>query len=540
MGESPISVRAALESARFLMPTGNGVLPAGVAGVSPADARAKSPSELLRWAFSFPAMLGTFLVAAVFVVGRGFNVDPDVWWHTKAGQIILATHHWPTTDPFSFTAGGQPWIDCEWLGDILFAPVARWAGLQGLDALLIILGSGIMLALYAYATLRAKDSKAGFVASAVLLVLTSASFSLRPQMLGYLFLILTLIILERFRQGKVRSLWFLPPLFLVWVNAHGSWIIGLGVVFVYWTSGLLEFRLGGLEARRWTPQDRRSLSMAFLLSLCTIPITPYGPQIAAYPFEVAFKMPIGVGNVSEWQSMPFNLPGGKLFLGLILAFLVFQVICRFTWRLEELALFLFGTMMACLHLRFLLLFVPFSTPILATILARWVPPYSRSKDRYLLNAALMLAVVVGIVRFFPSQAELEKGISGNFPVRAVEYMHEHSVHGPIFNTYNFGTYLLWSDYKVFIDGRSDIYERSGAFSDYLFIDRLKPGALSVLQSYGVRACLLQRDEPLATMLAALPGWQKVYADNLSVLFVKHNGAASSDGQWGQTAPGRKE
>src|SRR5437899_1836834 len=262
-----------------------------------------------------------------------------------------------------------------------------------------------MVALYAYATLRAKDSKAGFVASAVLLVLTSASFSLRPQMLGYLFLILTLIILERFRQGKVRSLWFLPPLFLVWVNAHGSWIIGLGVVFVYWASGLLEFRLGGLEAKRWTPQDRRSLSMAFLLSLCAFLITHYGPQIAAYPFEVAFKMPIGVGNVSEWQSMPFNLPGGKLFLGLILAFLVLQVIYRFTWRLEELALFLFGTMMACLHLRFLLLFVPFSTPILATILARWVPPYSRSKDRYLLNAVLMLAVTVGIVRFFPSRAE---------------------------------------------------------------------------------------------------------------------------------------
>lgn len=531
MGESPISARAALESTRFSLPAGTADLPIDLAtAVARDSAEANRLTNLLRTLFSFPVMLGFFLVAGVFVVGRAFSVDPDVWWHTKAGGIILSTHHWPTTDPFSFTAGGQPWIDCEWLGDILFAPMAQWAGLQGLDALLIILGSAIMLALYAYATLRAKDSKAGFVASAVLLVLTSASFSLRPQMLGYLFLILTLIILERFRQGKVWSLWFLPPLFLVWVNAHGSWIIGLGVVFVYWASGLAEFRFGGLEAKRWTPQERRTLSMAFLLSLCTIPLTPYGAQIAAYPFEVAFKMPLGVGNVSEWQPMPFNLPGGKLFLGLILTVLVVQVVCRFTWRLEELALFLFGTMMACLHLRFLLVFVPFCTPVLATILARWVPRYNRRKDRYLLNAALMLAVVVGIVRFFPSRADLEKAISENFPVRAVEYMHQHSVRGPIFNNYNFGTYLLWSDYKVFIDGRSDIYERSGAFSDYLFIDRLKPGALSVLQNYGIRACLLQRDEPLATMLAALPGWQKVYADNLSALFVIRDGAAPSTAQ----------
>jgi hypothetical protein len=527
MGESPISARAALESTRFTVPAGAAGLPIDLATAARDSAEANRLTNLLRTLCSFPVMLGAFLVASVFVVGRAFNVDPDVWWHTKAGEIILSTRHWPTTDPFSFTAGGQPWIDSEWLGDILFAPLAQRAGLQGLDALLIILGSAIMLALYGYATLRAKNSKAGFVVAAILLVLTSASFSLRPQMLGYLFLILTLIILERFRQGKVWSLWFLPPLFLAWVNAHGSWIIGLGVVFVYWVSGLVEFRLGGLEAKRWTPQERRNLSMAFLLSLCTIPLTPYGVQIAAYPFEVAFKMPIGVGNVSEWQPMPFNLPGGKLFLGLILAVLVVQVVCRFTWRLEELALFLFGTMMACLHLRFLLLFVPFSTPVLATILARWVPPYYRSKDRYLLNAALMLAVAVGIVRFFPSHADLQKGVSENFPVHAVEYMHQHSVRGPIFNNYNFGTYLLWSDYKVFIDGRSDIYERIGAFSDYLFIDRLKPGALSVLQSYGVRTCLLQRDEPLATMLAALPGWQEVYSDDMSVLFVKHDGATSS-------------
>ena len=67
-------------------------------------------------------------------------------------------------------------------------------------------------------------------------------------MLGYLFLVITLIVLERFRQGKRRAVWALPILMLIWVNAHGSWIIGLGVIGIYLACGLVEFHIGDVEA----------------------------------------------------------------------------------------------------------------------------------------------------------------------------------------------------------------------------------------------------------------------------------------------------
>lgn len=476
--------------------------------------------RFVAWAFSFPAMLGAFLVGYVFVAGRGFRVDPDLWWHIKVGENLLATGHWPTTDPFSFTVPGIPWLAYEWLGDVLFGAVARLAGIRGLDALLIILGSAVMLALYAYATLRSGNSKAGFLASAILALLATASFNLRPQMLGYLFLILTLIALERFRQGKHRAVWFLPLLFLVWVNTHGSWVIGLGVIAVFWAGGLTEFRWGGIEARRWTSADRLRLSFVLLLCLITIPMTPYGTQLAAYPFQVASSFPVSVASVLEWQPMPFNLLFGKWFLTLLLAFFLIQVAFRFTWRVEEFALFLFGTIMACLHVRFLLLFVPFFAPLFATVLARWLPPYDRAKDRYALNAVLMAVVVVCMVRYFPSRADLQRIVEASFPVRAVEYLRLHPVPGPMYNTYGYGGYLIGSEQKVFIDGRGDLYELGGAFSDYLQVAGLRPGAFAVLRTYGIQSCLLERNEALATVLAALPDWQQVYADNVSVLFVR--------------------
>jgi hypothetical protein len=487
-----------------------------------AIAQARQLGALLQRAFSFPAMLGILLVGAVFGVVRSFNVDPDLWWHIKTGELILSTHRWTTTDPYSYTAAHAPWMSCEWLGDMIFAAVYRLGGLRGLEALLVVLASAVILALYAFVTLRCGNSKAGFVAAVALLPLANPSFNLRPQMMGYFFLVLTLITLERFRQGKQGGVWMLPVLFMVWINSHGSWIIGLGVLALYIVCGLISFQLGSLEAQSWSSSERLRLETVFMLSLATIGITPYGVRLAAYPFAVASSLPISVANILEWQVMPFNLIAGKLFLVLVLGFFLAQTAFRFSWRVYEIVLFLFGTAMACLHMRFLLLFVPFFAPLLATILARWVPAYSKAKDQYVLNFALMAGVAIAIVHFLPSRADMEKRVADQFPVQALAYMQRHAVLGPLLNSYGFGGYMIEAGYKTFIDGRSELFEQTGVLNDYMHITMLKPGAMKVLNGYGVRSCLLQRDEPLSTVLASMPGWEKVYSDNVSALYVKRD------------------
>ena len=479
--------------------------------------------QILQRLFSFPAAMGALLVGAVFSSSRYFRVDPDLWWHIKVGSSILATRRWPSTDIYSFTVSGQPWLAYEWLGDVLSAAVYSVAGLQGLEALLIILGSAVILALYAFTSIRSANPKAGFVASAILFCLADLSFSLRPQMLGYFFLILTLIILERFRQGTPSVLWFLPPLMLVWVNSHGSWIMEPVIVLVYWLCGLRDFRSDGVEVRRWTAEERLQLSSVFLLSLIAIPINPYGARMAVTPFEVAFSLPQTSRYIQEFQSMPFNIGAGEIFLALLLATFLAQVMLRLKWRLEDLVLFLCGTAMACLHVRFVLVFVPFFAPILVVVLARWIPNYDRSKDKFLLNAVLIVTLTVALFHYFPSRGDVEQKVAREFPVDAVAYLEQHQVPGPMFNNYGFGGYLVWSrgpKYKVFIDGRSDVYERGGLLEDYIHISRLQPGALQILQAYGVRSCLLLRDEPLATTLSVSPAWKRIYQDDLSALFVR--------------------
>ena len=488
--------------------------------------RLESPGArqpFLKRVTSFPAMLGAFLVVALFVPLRDFTLDPDVWWHIKVGQAILATHHWPTADTYSFTAQGTPWMAYEWLGDVLLAAVQRARGLQGLMGLDLVLGAAVVLALYAFATLRSRNSKAAFVTCLLLLLLTAVSFTLRPQMLGYLFLVITLIILERFRQGHTSTLWLLPLLFLVWVNTHGSFVVGIFAFAVYGISGLIERRWGGLESVRWTEAQRVRLGLAFAACLAALAFTPYGVRMAVYPLDMAFSQPINMASIKEWQPMAFNLPFGKFFLALLVGFLLAQIIFRHTWQLAELTLFLVGLVAACLHARFLLIFVPFCAPVLAVILSRWIPPYDPSKDKYALNLLLITAVVVGMVRFFPSQKQLASRIAQHWPEKAVQYIEQHPPPQPMYNNYGYGGYLIYTldgRNKVFIDGRADIYERAGVLADYGKTAGVAPVALALLRAYNVQSCLIERDETLATVLAASSQWQKVYADELSALFVR--------------------
>ena len=512
-------------AARISAPVASSAAVAGEVALPRSDAGTQPFASRLLWLVSFPAMLGAFLILRVFATKRVFIVDPDMWWHIKNGADILATHHWPTTDPYSWTVHGQPWVAFEWLGDILLTVVSHLGGTIGLDALLIVTTGAVMLALYYLGTLRSGNCKAGFLAAGLVCTLTFPSFTLRPQMLGYLFLVLTMIALEFFRQGRHRAIWFLPPLMLLWINTHGSWIIGLGAVFAYWICGLKSFELGGIVAKPWTPLERRKISFIFMLCLAVLPLTPYGTELAAFPFQRAISFPVSDAHVVEWYPMPFDQSGGKLFLAILVGFLILQVAYRFSWRLEEFALFLFGIVTACIHVRFVLIFVPFCVPLLATIFSRWIPHYDRRKEHYVLNAVL-IAGVVGIIFWFrPTAPAIQAEITKRFPVSAVNYIRHHPVPQPMFNTYNFGGYLVWAlspERKVFVDGRAEAYESGGVMTDYVHIIFLEPGALQVLADYHVKSCLMERDSPLATMLAAVPEWNKVYSDSTSVLFVRRD------------------
>ncbi|TAM82458.1 MAG: hypothetical protein EPN47_07255 [Acidobacteria bacterium] len=487
----------------------------------------------LKKCFSFPTFLGAILVAANFAIVRGLRLDPDTWWHLKYGETILQTGRWPTVDGWSFTVHGMPRVAYEWGGEVLTALAYKLGGLRGMDVLLITLTSAFIILMYYFAWLRCRNVHAAFFATFVLLPVTVLCFTLRPQLLGYIFLLITLISLERFRQGEQKHLWVLPLVFLLWVNTHGSFTLGFMVLGLYWLAGLKDFSVGGLYAVRWQPEQRLHIELVSLLSVAVLPLTPYGTRLAAVPFGVASSLPLNFSHIIEWQPINTDFWQAKLLLVLVLGFFVAQAAFRFRYRLEEFSLFLIVLYATFVHFRFAILFAIIFAPLAASIFVRWAPTYDPRNDKYALNAALTFLAILAFILFLPSELILQKSISQDYPVEAVRYIQQHPVPGRILNNYNFGGYLVWSlapEREVFIDGRGDIYEHAGVFSDYATVTELKPEAMAVLQSYQINTCLIQRDAPIAALLASSHDWKEVHRDGVSDIFVRKAAIALSIGK----------
>ena len=199
------------------------------------------------------------------------------------------------------------------------------------------------------------------------------------------------------------------------VGQH-SWFLDYraGDYFGCLAAGLFRFQVGGSN-----PNGGATTANATGTGIRLLPrgdsVNAIWDELAAYPFMVASSLPLNVPNVAGVVAHAFQSVGReRYFLGLRAGvFCLCIMLLRFTVRLHELRLFFGGTVMAFLHVRFVLLFVPFFAPLLATSWRDGCRSISAHKDKYVLNAILMSVVVVAMVHYMPSRADLKEIVSSN-------------------------------------------------------------------------------------------------------------------------------
>jgi hypothetical protein len=117
----------------------------------------------------------------------------------------------------------------------------------------------------------------------------------------------------------------------------------------------------------------------------------------------------------------------------------------------------------------------------------------------------------------------EPGVWGEgLPLEAAEYLRDHHPPGQMFNSYNWGGYLIWSLYPekpVFIDGRTDLYALNGTvLDDYSQVHWVRPGWEEILDRYDTGYVVTERTGLLDTMLAERSGWSVSHQDDLAVIY----------------------
>ncbi len=456
----------------------------------------------------------------IFILARGTITDPDIWWHNRNVEYLFQTHHFPNQDAYSFTVAGKDWMNYEWLAEIPFYGAWKAAGPVGIEVLMIILVEVIFLELLYLCYRVSGNIKASLLSCAFCSYLAVVNFGPRTILFGYAFLVLLLIILERFRSGKTGCIWLLPPLFAVWSNTHGSWLLGLIVFGIVVAAGFVEGQWGRVESTRWSVRDMIRLAGAWLASAAALLLNPFGWRMVVYPFEFASKQTLNVSHVIEWASVDFHDVRGKVVLGLLIGIILLALFRNRKWALAELGLLLFGLYSGLTYVRFLFFLAVLIAPLLAKLLD-FIPPYQPEIDKPALNAVFMIGAIVAIATQFPvhSATAHQADAATQFPAGALPYLREHPLEGNLLNYYNWGGYLGWHnrDLKVFIDSRVDIFEYAGVLRDYLDIAELRePDKL--LDKYQVRYVLFPPSHHLTYVLEHDPRWKVNYRDSVSVLF----------------------
>jgi hypothetical protein len=404
----------------------------------------------------------------------------------------------------------------EWLAELPFYLGWHFFGPKGLFFVTVTTIEAILLGVLYLAYRQSRNIKSALVVAVVAGFLSTVSYGPRTLLFGWVCLIIELVILDRIEEDR-GSLWALPILFLVWVNTHGSWLIGLVLLVVFVVCGAIRVQAGTLECAGWSTRQRRKLTLICSLSISMLFVNPYGWRLVFYPFDLAYRQKLNIANIQEWFTLDFHSARGKVMLVSLALLFLFQVLRPRKWALYELAFLFIGVYSAFNYTRFLFLAGILVLPLLARDLPGFAP-YQPDKNKPRLNALIILALIPFAVLHTPDQGSVLASKQWKFPDHALPYLQKFHPEGNVWNDYLWGGYLIWHarQIPVFVDSRVDIFEYDGTFKDYIDATHLK-NSLSILDKYKIRYVFFQKDTPLVYLLEHTTGWKVDYQDDTSVL-----------------------
>jgi hypothetical protein len=458
------------------------------------------------------ALFSSATAIAAFTVA-----DPDLWGHLRFGLDILSSGQLSETDPYSYATLGQRWINHEWLVEVLLALAWSASGATGLIALKMLAALGLLGLLYRNLTSQGVPR----VAAAVFLLplclpLYFAYFAhLRPQIFTFLCFGVLLTLLRAAEGGRYGILWLLAPLMALWANLHGGVLAGIGVMGLWSLGQLFE---------NWRARWRFALPVG-VACLCVL-ANPYGLDLLFFLLRTAT---VPREEIRDWQPLTlFSLFGIEY--AIVLACLVTAIALSAAPK-KRLPLALCALMAALpwLALRHLPLF-SIAAVILGrehfAALARRLETNPRSAVAPPPWASAIPAVAAAAVLAFAASAGWLTRIHVNpalLPVAAVELLKHSRVDGNMAIDFGWGEYAIWHlgpRIKVGIDGRRETIYPEGWYRRYVDFRVGRNDWAAGLQ--GAQMALVGRNAAADNLLMLSPGWQRVFADEVSALFIRRD------------------
>jgi hypothetical protein len=478
-------------------------------------------SHLNRW-LHFAALAWVIAVAALEF--SYVTADPDLW-----GHIYFGADHWQTgdlrrTDLYSFTANRLPWINHEWLAELIFFLIYNILGGAGLLLGKLLLGLTVVLIVWRIAARQAFHPLIGPAVFAAAVFAMKPGFMIRPQLFSFLLFIVELAILHAYRQGRHAWMAGLPIMMALWVNLHGGFLMGglLAAIFI-----LAESRP---SLRSGNKQQLVALWGWGLAGALATLLNPYG--IGLHRF-LAYTLSLP-RSISEWAPVPFpglEFTGFKILVLFSLAALWVRRRNLLDW--EPLAMIVIGTAAFCQQ-RHMVFFAILATPFLVDVFSQRLQCFIRANPKFKLSSLAM--VLIGVVFFVAAGGYVFKTVERyhrcglkiivnpeEYPLQAMAFLKANEFQGNLLVSFNWGEFAIWHLYpkcKVSIDGRFRTVYPQNVIDDHFIKGNDADGWQRTLSKYPADILLVPQQPFFQNLIQEKGPWVYVYSDSLSIIFVR--------------------
>jgi hypothetical protein len=501
----------------------------------------QTPQKPKIISFLTPSIAGVVLIAVflsqIISTYDGLLKDCDTGYHIRAGEYILYTLSIPKYDIFSFLSPPPAWIAHEWLSEVMMNAIYKFFGLTG-----VVIFFSLLISIVYYFLFKILQSlKSNIIIAAMVIIFVIISSQMhwlaRPHIFSMLLILTWYYLLDTFQYNKRGKILYLQiPLMLLWVNMHGGFITGFILNGVY-LFGNMAGLISSTNPNRTICKKKISL-LGLITGTCLFVslINPYGYKILLFPLKLVSEKFI-VDNIGEFLSPNFHSLWAIPFEAFLLFTLAVSALSKERLNLIELILILLFMHMSLFSARYIPLFGIIAAPIVTkqlkqiletsngkffSFLKRKGASFSEidaSGNDFIWPAiALLISVLLSSYGLLKHDFDADKK-----PVAASKFIEQEHIKGNMFNMDEFGDYIIYRnypEYKVFIDGRIDMYGVE-MLKEYNKVIKFETGWEKILEKYQITWIIYDTNSAFSRYLVKKKSWRLIYSDRVANIFLKN-------------------
>jgi hypothetical protein len=393
------------------------------------------------------AAAGFFVLAAIAAIApiRSY----DYFWHLTTGRWIVEHHSIPRFDPLTLASAHVPWINGEWLYQIVLYALHGIGGDAGISIISAILAAAI----FAIAILiTSQDAGVALLIAGVAFAGASDRLGVRPAAAAALLIVIAIgLLASRLRLVPLTIAY--AVLTIIWINVHPSALLAPVLALISILQAVADRSAGGSPAgpppaRRREPNNRQRALIIAAASAIALLINPYGWNAILAPLRLTSEIHSGAFVNAEWLPSTFALfPLLYITIGAVVLLFLGADKRANAWR------FVIFVLLAALAIRYVR-----NQGLYFAALPLLVPPVGNFSRR----VSNVIAACALIPLAWAFQHDIHRpGIDDErFPTRAVAVLRSYNLPGNIYNVDQFGGLLEWTFYperRALTDGRNELF-----------------------------------------------------------------------------------